>query len=161
MKRLLLVACMLFSLQYVNAQTTAEKKEELKAVLGMCEYILATPADTTDFARDMALLSIGIWMMAEEDYEFASDSASARIMNTNLEVGKVFTAAMVEYQVNKKVNVYDDKARLAVATRVAKYIDDPDNMFDVSKSRRLQNLIFNWKDGELEEWLEWLERQDS
>jgi citrate synthase len=155
------MACLLLSVQFVNAQTAQENKEELEAVLEMCKYILSTPADTTDVSRDMSMLTIGMWMLSNEDFEFATDSASARIMAADLEVSKVYMAAMVEYQIKKKEKVFNNKVRLAVAKRTAKYIDNPANKVDVSKSKTLQELVRTEKGGMLEGYLEWLEKQKS
>jgi len=116
------------------------------------DYILSTPADTTNATRIAAEQYLITWMReTDSTYIYATSLDMGNILNENKEQGYVFWAAMAEAIMNDKEHNTENAVKYASKKLVA-YANNKHNK--LQPGQHLTEMIAADKKGKLNEYVE-------
>lgn len=160
MKKLFLFATLFCCNTHIYAQSASDfiwrgkiaKTEMNKTAKKAVDYILSTPADTSNAIRIAAEQYLTIWISeTDSTYIYATSLEMSNILRENKEQGYVYWAAMVEAVMNDKEQDPENAVEYASKKLVA-YACNKHNK--LQPGAHLTAMIAASKQGKLKEYVE-------
>ncbi len=140
------------SYQDIKLQTPQDYAKAEKPALEASEYILSTPIDKGDKAKEEATRFLLAWMDGTPDYVFPLNPPIDVISKIEPGLLAVFMASMTKYVLDESKTASEEEINLHGFENLADYCMQKKNHVEIRGE--IKNLVEAKKDGNLQDYLD-------